>query len=105
MIITWKNINGGKENGDRAGLWFGYGGCKKLCRRGRGAWLGYTAFPVWSVKDRLLHKALGRSQTYYPEHILVYGRLKDLLLSYCRFRLFPDRLSQFLLVEEVLAPH
>ena len=26
---------------------------------------------------------LGRSQTYYPEHILVYGRLEDLLLS-CR---------------------
>ena len=22
------------------------GGCKRLCRRGRGAWLGYTAFPV-----------------------------------------------------------
>ena len=38
-------------------------------------------FPVWSVKDRSLHKTLGRSQTYYPEHILVYGRLEDLLLS------------------------
>ena len=24
-----------------------------------------------SVKDRPLHKALGKSQTYYPEHILV----------------------------------
>ena len=36
-----------------------------------------------SVKDQPLHKALGKSQTYYPEHILVYGRLKDLLLS-CR---------------------
>ena len=24
---------------------------------------------------------LGKSQTYYPEHILVYGRLEDLLLS------------------------
>ena len=35
------------------------------------------------VKDRSLHKALGKSQTYYPEHILRYGRLKDLLLS-CR---------------------
>ena len=40
-------------------------------------------FPVWSVKDRSLHKILGKSQTYYPEHILVYGRLEDLLLS-CR---------------------
>ena len=27
--------------------------------------------------------ALGKSQTYYPEHILGYGRLEDLLLS-CR---------------------
>ena len=37
---------------------------------------------VW-VKDRSLHKALGKSQTYYPEHILGYGCLEDLLLS-CR---------------------
>ena len=36
-----------------------------------------------SVKDRSLHKTLGKSQTYYPEHILGYGRLEDLLLS-CR---------------------
>ena len=33
------------------------------------------------VKDRSLHKTLGKSQTYYPEHILGYGRLEDLLLS------------------------
>ena len=26
-----------------------------------------------SVKDRPLHWVLGRSQTYYPEYILVYG--------------------------------
>ena len=37
-----------------------------------------------SVKDRSLHKTLGKSQTYYPEHILGYGRLEDLLLSCCR---------------------
>ena len=36
-----------------------------------------------SVKDRPLHKSQGKSQIYYPEHILVYGHLKDLLLS-CR---------------------
>ena len=36
-----------------------------------------------SVKDWSLHKALGKSQTYYPEHILGYGRSEDLLLS-CR---------------------
>ena len=29
-----------------------------------------------SVKDRPLHWTLGKSQTYYPEHILVYGRGK-----------------------------
>ena len=65
------------------GYGLGIGGCKRLCRRGHGAWLGYTIFPVWSVKDRSLHMTLGRSQTYYPKHILVYGRLEDLLLS-CR---------------------
>ena len=36
-----------------------------------------------SIKDRSLHKTLGRSQTYYPKHILVYGRLEDLLLTTC----------------------
>ena len=36
--------------------------------------------------------ALGKSQTYYPEHILGYGRREDLLLSCRGFRLFPDRL-------------
>ena len=30
--------------------------------------------PPVSVKDRPLHWILVRSQTYYPEHILVYGR-------------------------------
>ena len=49
-----------------------------------------------SVKDRPLHKALGKSQTYYPEHILGYGRLEDLFLSCHGIRLFPDRLSGFL---------
>ena len=45
-----------------------------------------------SVKDRPLHWVLGKSQTYYPEHILGYGRRKDLLLSCCGFRLFSNRL-------------
>ena len=45
-----------------------------------------------SVKDRSLHKSRGKSQIYYPEHILVYGHLEDLLLSCHGFRLFPDRL-------------
>ena len=45
-----------------------------------------------SVKDRPLHWTLGKSQTYYPEHILVYGRREGLLLSCHGFQLFPDRL-------------
>ena len=55
-----------------------------------------SLFPVWPIKDRSLHKTLGRSQTYYPEHILVYGHLEDLLLSCRGFQLFLDRLSGFL---------
>ena len=39
-----------------------------------------------------MHWTLGKSQTYYPEHILVYGHMEGLLLSYRGFRLFPDRL-------------
>ena len=62
-------------------------------------------FPVWSVKDRSLHMTLGRSQTYYPEHILVYGRLEDLLLSCRGSGSFRTDCQGFVLVEEVLAPH
>ena len=58
-----------------------------------------------SVKDRSLHETLGRSQTYYPEHIFVYGRLEDLLLSYRRSGSFRTDCQGFVLVEEVLAPH
>ena len=39
-----------------------------------------------------MHWVLGKSQTYYPEHILMYGRREDLLLSCHEFRLFLDRL-------------
>ena len=45
-----------------------------------------------SVKDRPLHWVLGKSQTYYPEHILVYGSRKGSLLSCHGFRLFLDQL-------------
>ena len=45
-----------------------------------------------SVKDRPLHWILVRSQTYYPEHILVYGSREGSLLSCHGFRLFLDRL-------------
>ena len=45
-----------------------------------------------SVKDWPLYWVLGKSQTYYPEHILGYGRREGLLLSCRGFRLFSDRL-------------
>ena len=44
--------------------------------------------PPMSVKDRSLHWILVRSQTYYPEHILIYGSREGLLLACCGFRLF-----------------
>ena len=58
------------------------------------AWLHYFFMSV-SVKDRPLYWTLGKSQTYYPEHILGYGRLKDLLLTCHGSSSFPDRLSGF----------
>ena len=57
-----------------------------------------------SVKDRSLHKALGKSQTYYPEHILGYGRLEDLLLSCRGSGSFRTDCQGLFLVEEVIAP-
>ena len=78
------------ETGHRYGM--GIGGCKRLCRHGHGAWLGYTVFPVWSVKDRSLHKAsrqvtdlLSQAHTW----VWVFERLVA-LLSW--IRLFPNRL-------------
>ena len=59
------------------------GGCKRLCRWATGHSLVTLLSLSVSVKDRPLHKALGKSQTYYPKHILGYGRREDLLLS-CR---------------------
>ena len=46
-----------------------------------------------SIKDRPLHWTLGKSQTYYPKHILGYGRREYLLLSCYGFRHFLDWLS------------
>ena len=57
---------------------------------------GHSLFTLFSlsmsVKDRPLHWILVRSQTYYPEHILVYGSREGSLLSYHGFYLFLDRL-------------
>ena len=58
-----------------------------------------------SVKDRLLQWTRGKSQIYCPEHILGYGCLEDLLLSYRGSDSFRTDCQGFVLVEEVLAPH
>ena len=57
-----------------------------------------------SIKDRSLHMALGKSQIYCPEHILVYGRREDLVALLLGIRVFLDRLMGGGMVE-VLAPH
>ena len=75
----------------------GIGGCKRLYLAATGHSLVTLLSLFVSVKDRPLHKTLGKSQTYYREHILGYGRLEDLLLSCHGFRLFPDRLSWWFL--------
>ena len=58
-----------------------------------------------SIKDRQLQWTLGKSQIYYPEHILRYWCLEDLLPSCRRFVSFWTDCQGFVLVEEVLAPH
>ena len=45
-----------------------------------------------SVKDRTLQWTIGKSQTYYPEHILVYGHREGLSLSCRGFWFFLDQL-------------
>ena len=49
--------------------------------------MGHSLVTLFSLSGQLRTdrciRHLGKSQTYYPEHILVYGRLEDLLLS-CR---------------------
>ena len=79
------------------GYGLGIGGCKRLCPAATRHSLVILLSLSVSVKDRPLHKTLGKSQTYYPEHILGYVRLKDLLLSCHGFWLFSDRLSWWFL--------
>ena len=79
------------------GYGLGIGGCKKLCSAAtRHSLVTLLSLSV-SVKGRPLHKTLGKSQTYYPEHILGYERLEDLLLSCHGFGSFSDRLSGWFL--------
>ena len=87
------------------GYGLGIGGCKRLCRRRRGHSLVTLLSLSVSVKDRPLHKTLGKSQIYYPEHILVYWCLEDLLLSCHGSGSFRTDCQGFILVEDVLAPH
>ena len=70
---------------------------------------GHDLVTLLSLSDRLRTdrciRHLGKSQTYYPEHILRYGRLEDLLLSCRGSGSFRTDCQGFILVEEVLAPH
>ena len=53
MITLDKMVERKMVTGQGYGL--GIGGCKRLCRHGRGAYLSYTALPLWSVKtDRCI---------------------------------------------------
>ena len=61
--------------GQRYGL--SIGRCKRLCPAATGHSLVTLLSLSVSVKDRPLYKTLGKSQTYYPEHILGYGCLED----------------------------
>ena len=70
---------------------------------------GHGLVTLLSLSDRLRtdrcisHR--GKSQTYYPEHIPVYGRLEDWLLSCRGSGSFRTDCQGFFLGEEVLAPH
>ena len=70
---------------------------------------GHSLVTLLSLSGRLRTdrciRHLGKSQTYYPEHILGYGRLEDLLLSCRGSGSFRTDCQGFILVEEVLAPH
>ena len=58
-----------------------------------------------SVKDRSLHKTLGKSQIYYPNTYLCMGAWKICCSLVVGFGSFRTDCQGFVLVEEVLAPH
>ena len=74
------------------GYGLGIGGCKRLCPVAMGHSLVTLLSLSVLVKDRSLHNSRGKSQIYYPKHLLGYGCREDLLLSCRGFRLFLDRL-------------
>ena len=78
-MITYDKMVEGKWRSGRDMIWVlvGVRGCV-LWPTGHSL---VTLFSLsMSVKDRLLHWVLGKSPTYYPKHILVYGRREGLLL-------------------------
>ena len=90
MITHDKMVERKMETGQ--GYDLGIDGCKKLCPAATGHSLVTLLSLSVSVKDRPLHKSRGKSQIYYPKHILGYGCREDLLLSCHGFWLFPNRL-------------
>ena len=100
-------INGGKENGDRAGIWFGVlVGVRGCVAVDAGHSLVTLLSLSMSVKDRSLHKPsrqvtylLSRAHTY----VWALGRLVA-LLSWVP-ALFGPTVRVLFLVEEVLTPH
>jgi hypothetical protein len=58
----------------------GNGGCNRLCPAATGLSLVALFSLSVSIEDRLLHWTLVKSQTYYPEYLLMgAGRLVTLL--------------------------
>ena len=81
-----KIMKGKMETGQ--GYRMGYGGCDELCPTDMGLSL-VTLFSLSVlIEDHPLLWIVVWSQTYYPEHILVYGSRKSSLLSCHGFRLF-----------------
>ena len=71
------------------GYGLGIDGCKRLCPAAMGHSLVTLLSLSMSVKNQPLHKTLGKSQTYYPEHILGYGAWKtcySLVMCFGSFR-------------------
>jgi hypothetical protein len=71
------------------GYVMGIGGCNRLCHMVMGLSLVALFSLSLSIEDCLLHWTLVKSQTYYPEHILVYGSKKacySLVVSSSSFR-------------------
>jgi hypothetical protein len=65
-----------KGNGDRVGMWYGYWWVEQVVSRGHRALLGCIVFPIRVDLGPFVAWTLVKSHTYYPKHILAYGRGK-----------------------------